>query len=226
MNPRKFATVAAAGIAATLIAAGAQALAFTNGSFEANPPNSVPGYNELGGGSTAIPGWTTVLSGVEWVDPNAGGVPDFGDAEDGRMIVDLANYVYTGGGLEQTFDTLAGTTYRVSFSGSTIQDYGRDGTGKIDVTAPGYSHTFGVSNLTATLVWTQFVFDFVATGASSTLRFSNSEDPYAHFAMIDAVSVTAVPLPAAAWLMLSGLLGLGAVARRRIGVSGAATAAA
>jgi len=226
MNRKKLATVATTGIAAVLMASGAQALAFTNGSFEANPPNSVPGYNSLPGASTAIPGWTTVLNGVEWVDPNAGGVPDFGDAKDGRMIVDLANYVYTGGGLGQTFDTVAGTTYRVSFWGSTIQDYGRDGTGQIDVAAPGYSNTFSVSNPAATLVWTQFFFDFVATGTSSTLQFSNNQDPYAHFAMIDAVSVSAVPLPAAAWLMLSGLLGLGAVARRRVGVSGAATAAA
>jgi hypothetical protein len=34
--------------------------------------------------------------------------------------------------------------------------------------------------------------------------------------ILDNVSMTAVPLPAAAWLMLSGLAALGAVARRRI----------
>lgn len=36
-----------------------------------------------------------------------------------------------------------------------------------------------------------------------------------------AVSVSAVPVPAALWLMLSGLVGLGVVARRRIGKDGA-----
>jgi hypothetical protein len=41
--------------------------------------------------------------------------------------------------------------------------------------------------------------------------------------ILDNVKVTAVPLPAAAWLMLSGLAALGAVARRRI--SGPAAAA-
>lgn len=214
MRHRELAAIAATGMASALIASGAQALAFTNGSFEGS--TSTPGYNELAGGSTAILGWTTVLSGVEWADPNDGGVPDFGDAKDGRMIVDLANYVYTGGGLEQTFDTTPNVTYRVEFWGSTFKDHGRDGTGLIDATVGDVTQTFGVSNLTATLVWTQFFFDFAATGTSSTLRFSNSQDPYTHFAMIDAVSVTAVPLPAAGWLMLSGLAGLATFSRRRI----------
>jgi hypothetical protein len=47
---------------------------------------------------------------------------------------------------------------------------------------------------------------------------TNNEGP-----ILDDVSVTAVPLPAAAWLMLSGLAALGAVARRRISAASRAS---
>lgn len=82
--------LALAVLAAASMPAGAVNL-FTNSGFE----NPLVGYQLVpGGDSTSIPGWTTVLSGVEHFDATAwGGTPD------GVMVVDLANYVYSTGGL-------------------------------------------------------------------------------------------------------------------------------
>jgi hypothetical protein len=77
---------------------------FTNGSFE----NPNIGYVSLGAGSTYINGWTTVLNGVEFYRAGS-------SAADGVMVVDLANYVYTGGGLQQAITTTPGQRYDVSF---------------------------------------------------------------------------------------------------------------
>ena len=96
-----------------------------NGSFEL--PTGV-GYTSLLGGNTTISGWMTILNGVEWF--NATG---YGGAADGVMAVDLANYLYTGCGIQQTFATQIGHTYRLNFSLGTSQFAGRDGTAHIDV---------------------------------------------------------------------------------------------
>lgn len=206
LNMRFLSSLATAAALATCATA-ASANLLTNGSFE------LPGtsYATLPGNSTAITGWTTVLNGVEWF--NATG---YGGAADGVMVVDLANYIYTGGGIEQTFVTQIGQTYALNFSLGTLQGFGRDGTAHIDMTVAGITTGYNVVNHTGNLVWTPYSLNFTATGAITTLRFTNNENPYLHFADVDGVSVSSVPVPAAAWLLGSGLLGLAGVARRRM----------
>ncbi len=183
-----------------------------NAGFE-NPAGTA--YTSLPGGSPTITGWTTVLSGVEWFDATG-----YGGAADGVMIVDLANYVYTGGGIEQTFATEVGKRYDVSFAFGTMAGFGRDGTAHVDVSVAGETLGYDIVNATSTLKWTMETLSFTAVDVSTTLRFTNEQNPYAHFANIDAVSVLAaapVPEPETYALMLAGLGLVGFAARRRAG---------
>jgi hypothetical protein len=182
----------------------------TNGSFEL--PTGT-GYASLLGGNTTITGWTTVLNGVEWF--NATG---YGGAADGVMIVDLANYTYTGGGIEQSFATVAGQAYDLNFSLGTMQASGRDGTAHIDVIVAGGTTGFDVVNHTGSLVWTPVTLNFTAIGTTTTLRFTNTQNPNLHFANVDAASVAAaVPEPETYAMLLAGLGLVSLTARRRIG---------
>ena len=186
---------------------------FANGSFETPTVN----YQLLGGGSTAITGWTTVLSGVEHFNVPASGT---GAAADGVMAVDLANFTFLqGGGLEQAVATQAGQRYDVSFFAGNSRSSGRDGTGIVRVTIDG-STTLDFATAaaaSATTVWAQRSFSFVAGGSSTMLRFWNDQNPNLHFALIDGLGaqLAPVPEPGSGVLLLSGLAAAGWLVRAR-----------
>lgn len=102
--------------------------------------------------------------GVEYYDA-AGYATD--PAPDGRMVVDLANYVYLqGGGIEQTVATVAGQSYDVSFWAGNSAYAGRDGTGIVRISIDGtwlqdIATAQGTSQIST---WAQRSFSFTASG--------------------------------------------------------------
>ena len=124
----------------------------------------------------------------------------------------------TGTGISQEITLTAGTTYQFSFL------YNGGGTGT--TTQIAYSLGSAVETLmdgivsTATMnvyagsSWLTFSTTFTPlTGGIETLSFM----PNGQFSggFIDAVNISAVPVPAATWLLGSALLGLVGMARRK-----------
>lgn len=163
--------------------AGAQVV---NGSFE--PASGVVSWSIVTGGSTAIPGWVATDNGVEWALGTSGGAP----APDGLHIVDLACYVYSAGGIQQTFATTPGTPYTITFMLGTMAGAGRDGTCQIVVDADAQSQVFSHTNLTGIVAYAAKSFTFIADDASATLRFRCLQNANVHFAYLDAVNTEAV----------------------------------
>lgn len=172
---------------ATVAALGGTAAAqVVNGSFE--PAAGTVSWMIVGGGSTAIPGWTGVDYGVEWALGTSGGAP----APDGLHVVDLACYIWSAGGIQQVIPTVAGEVYTVSFMLGTMAGAGRDGTCEIVVDADGQSQAFSHANYTGTVNYAAKAFAFVADGPSATLRFRCLQNANLHFAYLDAIGLEAV----------------------------------
>lgn len=195
-------------------AARAQGNLLTNGSFELPTSN---GNNEIisGGDSTSLTGWTTVLSGVERFSPTIYGV---GSAPDGQLVVDICPFTFTGGGIQQTFSTVVGQQYTLSFLAGTSNAFGRTGDAIVDVFVGNVSQSFTLQNFQATTVYNTYTVPFTATTALTTLTFQNTQDANTHFAFIDRVVIpTAAPEPSPLGLLLVSVLGASLVvtARRR-----------
>lgn len=198
-----------AGLVAVLaLAPPGRAAPFTNGSFETASVNPGAGFATLPGGNTQINGWTVGGNSIDYI----GG---YWQPSSGSRSVDLSGNA--AGSVSQTFDTIAGVPYLVTFdiagnpdSGPKIADMSVQATGNA---LQNYSFNTAGQSL-ANMGWESRSYSFVATGSSTTLTFTSLEtNPYGP--ALDNVAVAAVPEPGS--LALFGLAGLTAAAyyRRR-----------
>jgi hypothetical protein len=129
-----------------------------------------------------------------------------------------------GSSLRQTFDTVAGHNYEVSFDyltqqGAGHEDWQVDALDGSNVLAT-HSQRFNDRN------WVPFTFQFTAGSMSSTLRFTDTsgQETFAEHAStnwgLDLVTVTdlggpvgSVPEPASIWLASAGLAAVGLMRR-------------
>ena len=194
---------------------GAQAAAFQNGSFENGPdPGS---YSTKGLNDTSIVGWTVFGVSVDYIGT-------YWTASQGSRSLDLSGSITDAfgnifGGIKQTFDTIVGQAYTVTFDLAGNPDSSFDKGVQVSVDSGSFS---GSQNFTFTqdshgpssMGWVTFAYSFVADATSTTLAFLSLNNSFTGPAL-DNVSVSAVPLPAALPLFGAALGALAMIARRR-----------
>jgi choice-of-anchor C domain-containing protein len=185
-----------------------------NGSFEdGSYPIGNPSYTTLLGGSSAITNWTVMgypmANSIDWVGSHW-------TAADGARSIDLSGDGI--GGMQQTFTTTANQQYKLTFSlagnpdgAPTTKQMLTFGAGTLFV----QNLLFDTTDRTRTAMgWTEYTYKFTALSTSTTLFFQSlTGTPYGP--ALDKVSVSAVPLPAAVWMLGAGLIGLVAVRRKK-----------
>jgi choice-of-anchor C domain-containing protein len=200
----------------------AYATPFQNGSFETGPSAPV---NFCCGGApyigtffapyTGIPGWTVTAGSIDILT-----LPGWAPS-DGLRSIDLDGL--SAATLVQTFDTIPGMTYNVSFD-LAANFYAGQAIKHVLVTAPGFSQTYAFNSAGRTALnmgWETHAFQFVAAGVSSSLSFADTDPTSAFGPALDNVRVngntTAVPEPATFALIGLGLAaGLGFSRRKRM----------
>lgn len=145
---------------ALLAPASASAAAFQNGGFESgtNPPASGTCVN-LGSGVSAT-GWSVSTGPVKYCASGQAGVVVPG----GSRAISLA-----AGSIQQTFNTVAGTTYLVGFNVNFNTTCGGT-SGVLAVGADYYAYTY----MTATTTTTPHLYAFTAKAATTSLYFGSS----------------------------------------------------
>jgi choice-of-anchor C domain-containing protein len=178
-----------------------------NGSFESASvsPGPLDGCVQLGAGDTSIAGWEVTGVNIEYCGQL------FWLAADGTRSVDLeGNQI---GGIRQTFATVAGQLYTVTFA------MGGNASGlpvvkSMQASADGQSQIFQFDTTGSVQGWTQMTFTFTADDGSATLEFASVGTPNNGYGpLLDSVVVT--PEPAA--LMLLAVAGVVIASRQRRG---------
>lgn len=180
MTPRLVPAAAFAALV-TLVAPPASANLLTNGSFEQGP--AVTTYLLLSAGSTQITGWTVTRGNVHYCGSGLWQIPN------GSRDVDLDGGI--NGGVRQTFATLPGQAYLVTWklagnpaSAPAIKT--------MVLTAAGQQATFTFSTAGksfANMGYVDCQWAFVADAASTTLELYSTTNPTGFGPVIDMVSV-------------------------------------
>jgi len=154
----------------TLFAGSGVAAPFQNGSFEIGGSVPCNTFN-VAMGSTTITGWTISVGNIDWLGspPSCGWQPSQGAAS-----LDLVGSGAGGvGGIQQTFDTVPGATYQLSFD--LAGNYGALPVIKpLAVTINGVTSNFTFDTTGRSLNamgWVRQTITFLATGTSSTVNF-------------------------------------------------------
>ncbi|MCC7435623.1 MAG: choice-of-anchor C family protein [Methanoregulaceae archaeon] len=194
-------------IGVVTVASAANAAFFQNGSFEVGPnPGS---FATKSAGDTSITGWVVGGNSIDYIG-------SYWQASHGSRSIDLSGN--NNGSIAQTFDTVIGTTYRLTFDLSGNPDRRPTNPAEyiVNVSAGSLNSNFSYNDLTntkANMKWKSFTTSFVATSTSTTLSFVAIHPTGAFGPALDNVAVQAVPEP---FTMGLGLAAAGAFVRRRM----------
>lgn len=185
-----------------------------NGSFESG--NFVPVTDDtmpLAVGATDITGWTIQNAALAWIGPAN---PFSLTASDGGHFLDLSGYHDNApyAGVQQTVSTTIGAQYRLSFDIGTDPIYDSAAV-SVNVTGIG-SPTLFTSDPLNPNQWEPFIFDFIATSASTTIELDGYATTSEKYIGLDNVALLAIPEPSTLTLVFGpGLLVFAALRRLR-----------
>ena len=181
-----------------------------NGDFETGSYGG-GSFQTLSAGSPNLTDWTIGSGSIDWID-------SYWTAASGSKSIDLS-----GNGpavISQSLNLTNNQTYSISFAYARNPDGAASQPFTVDLA--GATGGITISNLAATTNpntgWSNHLQTFLFTGTTGLYNLSFAASVNGAFGpALDNVSLTAVPLPAAAWLFGTALAGLGFARKYRRG---------